>query len=821
MTWIEYVPDRVEAIGARLDLRRPNKAALHRVAEEIAEGDGREVVCDLATGVGKTYLAAGLLEYLAAAGVRNVVMIVPLDAIYEKTIQNFTAGTRKHIAGAEWEPLVVTAENFKRAEVAEAMHNPAVLKLYIFKIQTLLKPSEDMRRRVHGEDENIGESLYAHLQSLDDLVVIADEHHVYSVDAEKYSAAIRDLGSRAVVGLTATPNRADADKIIFRYSLAQAIADELVKIPVIVYRADGIRDERSQLADACHLREVKEVAWQSYAKSSGQRPVVPVLFVVCKTVEDAKRVADELSSDLLPGAGQVLLITGGSSDAALRALKAVEEPDSPVRAVVSVDKLKEGWDVRNIGVIIGLRALASETLTEQILGRGLRLPFGKRTNVEAVDTVDIVAHDSYRDLLKNKQALLEQLLADRADEAVQIVPQPASAADGGESTGVASGSGSLGTDAAPGTQDNLTFVFGDDEAGETHDPSLLLKVQEFDDTVEEAEQAAATSVRFIEPLEKAPRIKFPRLEREIVPQKFSLRYVTEEQATALGRKYLTDESVYMTRVALDAQRGVDGGVVVGTRFLEEEKAYLETVPIATVRQQLENRLLGLGLVEATLAEHAAAEDVVRWFLEGAGVSGAGDATWSVKRTALATKALEATIIAAYDLRASSPTWQFHTVTVPELPPTRVMPSPVLSRWSEFIKGAWYNDWNKSVEPVAQFDARSTEWALAAVLEQATQVVWWLRLYVGGPVWIEYEGGRYYPDFIAVDVTGVHWLIEGKADDDAQDPGVVAKREAAESWVAQVNDAGVYGTWRYLFATEAAIKESKGRWLDLVRLTSSV
>lgn len=65
--------------------------------------------------------------------------------------------------------------------------------------------------------------------------------------------------------------------------------------------------------------------------------------------------------------------------------------------------LREGWDVKNIAVIVALRRLASQTLTEQILGRGLRLPFGQRTLVDAIDQVDLVAHDSYRQLLDQKK----------------------------------------------------------------------------------------------------------------------------------------------------------------------------------------------------------------------------------------------------------------------------------------------------------------------------------------------------------------------------------------------------------------------------------
>ncbi|WP_346536867.1 DEAD/DEAH box helicase family protein [Micromonospora sp. DPT] len=812
MSWIEYDAQLVEAISARLDLRSPNRRALHVVSEKLSPGDGREWICDLATGVGKTYLAAGLLEYLAESGVRNVLIVVPLDAIYEKTIANFTPGARKHIPGADWEPAVVTVENFKNS--AEAMADPNVLKLYVFKVQTLLKPTEDVRRRVHGVNENIGDSLYSHLQSLDDLVVIADEHHVYSGDAEKYGAAIRDLGARAVIGLTATPNGRDvtAGRVIYRYTLAEAIADQLVKIPVIVYRGDGMKDERSQLADACHLRDVKETAWRAYARAVGREPVVPVLFVVCQTVADAERAAEKLSAEFLPGDGQVLLITGGSSDAALRALKGVEEPDSPVRAVVSVNKLKEGWDVRNIGVIVGLRALASQTLTEQVLGRGLRLPFGTRTGIEAVDTVDIVAHDSYRELLANKKALLQQVLEERAQAAQELAPAPS--VEIGE-TGVRSDNAA----AAGGlsAQLGLTFVFGGDgDQGLPSDPSLLLKLQEYDDVVSEHELGAAATVRYVEPVAGAPRIRFPRLERQAIPQKFSLRLVTEQHARYLGRKYLTDETVYMSRVALDAQRGIDGDVVLGTRFLEEEKAYLEFLSINIVKSQLEARILGLGMVESTITEYAAAKDVIGWFLEGAGVAGDGKAAWSVKRAALAIKALEAAIISAYDLRASSPTWQFNVVEIPVLPPTRILPSPIYSRWQAFVKGAWYGEWVHSVEPVASFDAKSTEWALASILEQASQIKWWLRIYTNGPAWIEYEGGRYFADFIAIDAVGDHWMIEGKADDDANDADVVSKRQAAMAWVERVNSAGVYGRWHYLMATESAIRAAKGRWLDLAR-----
>ncbi|WP_353649598.1 DEAD/DEAH box helicase family protein [Nakamurella sp. A5-74] len=814
MTWVTYDPQLVEAIAARLDLRDPNRRALHKVADNLQEGNGREFICDLATGVGKTYLAAGLLEYLAEAGVRNVVMIVPLDVIYEKTIANFTPGTRKYIDGAAWEPVVITAENFKQR--VEDMNDPMKLKLFVFKVQTLLKPSDDMRRKMHDLNESMGDALYTHLQGLGDLVVVADEHHVYSGDAEKYGGTIRDLGARAIVGLTATPNKQDvsAGKVIFRYSLAEAIADGLVKIPVIVYREDGTKDTRSQLADACHLRDVKEAAWRAYSHALNKSVVVPVLFIVCEEVKKAEQVAETLRSDFLTESGQVLLITGGSSDQALRALKAVEDATSPVRAVVSVDKLKEGWDVRNIGVIVSFRPLLSATLTEQVLGRGLRLPFGERTSIEAVDTVDIVAHESYRQLLASKKALLEQVLEERASAASELKTTPTAkpiATD--DSQGGDEQPAPATDDGTP--QTGLTFVFDNQHVGESIDPAVLLLMQEYNTTVGQQEKGAAATMTLVAPVPGAPRILFPRLERQAVPTKFSLKLVTEQQARDLGAKYLSDESVYMKRVALDAERGAGGEVVVGERFLEEERAYVENLTWSVVKKQLEDKVLALGVVESTLTEDQAAGEVMGWFLNGAGVTSDEHAQWSVKRTALATRAIESMIVKAYQLRATTPTWEFNVVEVPVFPPSRPMPSPRLSKWADFAKGMHYEGWQKSIEPVANFDAKTTEFTLSRMLDSSSQIKWWLRIYSNGPVWIEWDGGRYFADFIAIDSNGLHWLIEGKADDDANDESVVAKSRAAKAWVAKVNDVGTHGQWRYLFATETMIKQAYGRWLDLI------
>lgn len=79
--------------------------------------------------------------------------------------------------------------------------------------------------------------------------------------------------------------------------------------------------------------------------------------------------------------------------------------------------LKEGWDVKNIYVIASAWSMESSLLTEQILGRGLRLPFGQRTGNPMLDTVEVLSHRSFATLLKQAKSLLEQTLGDRVDEA--------------------------------------------------------------------------------------------------------------------------------------------------------------------------------------------------------------------------------------------------------------------------------------------------------------------------------------------------------------------------------------------------------------------
>jgi type III restriction enzyme len=807
MTWINFDDALIDDIEARFDLRAPNVVAIRAIAEAIVDGDGKEIVCDLATGVGKTYILAGLVDYLAAQGVRNILVVTPGSTIQDKTVANFTHGHPKYVEGGNAEPVVITSDNFSRGQVGDDLRDESVTKLFVFNVQQLIRPTDKTSRKVRDTDEFIGTGLYQYLAEVGDLVVIADEHHVYSTKAKAFNQAIQALGARAVVGLTATP--APGVDLIYQYSLAEAIADGYVKIPVIVYRPDGRKDEETVLADACHLLRIKDAAWTAWADSQGVTPVHPVLFVVCRDISDADRVANRLTSDdMFPGEGQVLNITSESSESALRALDGVEDSKSPVRVVVSVNKLKEGWDVKNIGVIVGLRALASETLTEQVLGRGLRLPYGRRVGTPMVDSVDLVAHESYRQLLANKEVLLQKVLpkvgGNVDQESHHAQPSDDRASD---------------FEAPQPHQEMLNFISKPRIlGGDTVDGSLLLQVESFDDVMAQGEHDRKAVTKLRKKVDGAPTIRFPRRERQVLPIRFSFSYITDAAARAEGAAYSQEFEVILRRQAMDAQRQLDGTVAVNVTAAQSVDATQKHIPITTLREDLFDRIWNIGHVDETLPESRAAERVVREFLAGAGVTAEDqDHEWGEMRAVQATTALGKLVKSAYDNRKLQPEYAYRPVDVPAVPPPP-MPSNVVSKWENFRKDLWFDGWERSVEPVANFDAGTTEYKLAHLFDNSGPVQWWLRNYDHSEVWIERDDGkRYFPDFIVLDKDGTFWVVEGKANDRANDAEVLVKKKAAEDWARFVRDYGEFGVWRYLFATESTIKNAKGSWNSLLAL----
>lgn len=806
--------DRIEAITARLDLRQPNKEALESIVFEVSrhykldrELPPFEAVVDVATGVGKTYVLASAIEYLAAEGVRNFAVIVPGRTILEKTVANFTAGERKSLLGGmDVRPVVVTSDNFATPVMRAAMDDADQVKLFIFTVQALTKPQTQLGRRTHKFQEGLGEAFYAHLQGLDDLVVFADEHHAYFGPA--FSNAIRDLRPWVLLGLTATPHKkTPPDQIIYRYPLAAAIADRLVKTPVLVGRKDDRADPQTKLLDGIRLLEFKEQAITRWCQDSGADPVVPVMLVIAPKIAEAQEIEAILLDPSFAGgryADKVLTVHSSAPDEALAQLDRLEEPGNPYRIVISVGMLKEGWDVKNVYVIASMRASVSEILTEQTLGRGLRLPFGRYTDMEILDTLEVLGHERYEDLLRKAGVLNEQFI-DRRTRAVlrrnaegRVVPVV-------ETIEIPS----------PMTTDDEVPASQSATPQPAH--AGMAVIQSIEEYTARAQQSMTQLQVQLSPRPDLPKLRIPQLKMTAIKSSFSLADITDDVPFfRLGESIAADPVGSLRRVTLSARivRGADGlrrTELVTARAVDRVESPASLFPLQDVRQQLIGQVLAAPVVPARANQVRPAGEIVDAFLRGLGVQAERILSGYMDRAAAGLIQL---ITDEQRTFAAKPSYG-EVVEVAEFGPLRIGRSETSQdRFGAFSKGVGYVSYQRSLYAQDWFDS-STERDVANILEDEEGIVLWVRLQIGD-LPILWTGAREYnPDFIAVDLDGIHWLVEVKMDREMASVDVQGKRTAARRWANYVSaDEKVEVAWRYLLISESDVKTAKGSWAAL-------
>ncbi len=839
---IIYDPDLVSSIAHTLDLRAPNAAALDALAQRLEEGDhGVEMVADLATGVGKTYIAGALIDYLAEQGVRNILFVTPGSTIQKKTINNFTPGHPKHLKEMTSKPLIITLDDVEAGIVGTALDDPNQLKVFVVTVQSLMKPNSKDGRRAHRAHEAIGQPIYEYLQNCGDLVVIADEHHIYySGSAKKFQSAIDDLHPVALVGLTATPHEKSEPNIVFRYPLAAAIADGFVKIPVLVGRTDTKLDLRTQMADAVALLDAKAVVMREFCKQTRREFIQPVLFVVASKIDEANDIAEMLGGpDMFGDRKQVLVITSEEPDETLAKLDTLEDPGSSYRAVVSVSMLKEGWDNKAIYVIVAVRALESQLLTEQILGRGLRLPFGQRVGVSMLDTVEVVSHHAFKELLKEAKVLLEQTLGDRQDVSVVVDPTPGIGNQGVPAGNDPAGTASEGEKSVefhlPGSTpanntpqgDGQDSMFDDEDALDNPDESHIgLIISDTEQRLADAKQAAETLAKPLKPRSpggvKIP-LFLPRVTTKWVRDPFALSSINVVDAEALGRIFANDDAPTLTRKMLDAERDKSGQVkiVIHDANGDPIAATQQAMPFDTIETDIVARLLRTDGITASTAEANAALAITKAFLKGADVTEA--TPWRKEHGQLATTRLAEWIGSK---QTSSPGREVKEVTQvkwPDVEEERVEAQPAADRQlvtssAEFVRSYPYEGWDRSIYAVASFDAYSTEFKMAELFEKSTGIKAWVRITRSVPLRMTYIMGaiqrEYEPDFVVVDSENMYWIVEGKSNSAMSDPIVIAKRDAAVAWVNAVNASeDVHEKWGYILASESVVANA-GTWASL-------
>lgn len=189
--------------------------------------------------------------------------------------------------------------------------------------------------------------------------------------------------------------------------------EKYVKVPAVFTRKDFRPEEYDQeqldhekLNDGLRLHEDTKSKLEIYARTFDKPVVKPFVLVVARDTDHSKEIMKYIkSNDFFNGyyADKVIEINssqrGAEKDENIEQLLSLENPDNKIEIVIHVNMLKEGWDVTNLYTIVPLRASASETLTEQTIGRGLRLPYGERTCVDEVDRLSIVSHDKYEAII--------------------------------------------------------------------------------------------------------------------------------------------------------------------------------------------------------------------------------------------------------------------------------------------------------------------------------------------------------------------------------------------------------------------------------------
>jgi type III restriction enzyme len=399
------------------------------------ERDFPSLCFGLATGVGKTRLMGAFIAYLVKAkGIRHFFVLAPSLTIYDKLIVDFTPNTPKYVFQgiadfAVKPPEIITGDNY---ESGRGVRNRGQLPyagidvdvhINIFNIAKITStdlPAGAQRtnlprfRRLH---EYIGESYFDYLSRLEDLVLLMDESHRYRASAGM--RAISELQPILGLELTATPQieRAGGPEVfknvIYSYPLSQAMADGFVKEPAVATRENfdpknftPAQLEQLKLEDGVRIHENTKVELEVYGREHRLPIVKPFLLVVAQDVAHANELEARIESDaFFEGRYRGKVITvhsklkGADGDETVQQLMHVEKADNPTEIVIHVNMLKEGWDVTNLYTIVPLRAANSRTLVEQSIGRGLRLPYGKRTGVMAVDRLTIVAHDRFQEIV--------------------------------------------------------------------------------------------------------------------------------------------------------------------------------------------------------------------------------------------------------------------------------------------------------------------------------------------------------------------------------------------------------------------------------------
>lgn len=875
----------VNAISGRLSLRQPQRRSLeilHRVTEIVPPRKSADLssaldvirsefpgVTDferefpslcfaLATGVGKTRLMGAFITYLKAAhGINNFFVLAPNLTIYNKLIADFTPNTRKYVFKGISEfaispPVLTTGETYERQIASGGSLFPTTINIFnIAKISSEVRGGRSPRIRSFREE--IGESYFDYLASLPDLVLLMDESHRYRATAGM--RAINELKPLLGLELTATPfvesprGPIAFRNVIYDYPLARAMEDGFVKEPAVVTRKDfnpvGKSPEAIQklkLEDGIRLHESVKVDLETYARENDDRIVKPFALVIARDTTHATELMKLIQSDeFFKGRYADKVIQVDSSvreEETVEKLLTVEQNDNPVEIVIHVNMLKEGWDVTNLYTIIPLRAANARTLIEQSIGRGLRLPYGRRTGVTSVDRLNIVAHDRFQEIVDeannpNSPIRLKQLVLDGKElerKTVTVVSSPTIL-------------GSLGLHSAQGADSGTAS--GPVPTPAFSDPDEMRVARLAYDAFRKLarEPSKVPSVSFLSRPEVQAQV-VREVQRQYQPEQMELEGVARPApdmaaVIAATAKLMVERTIDIPRITVMPKGEVKAGFrpfsldLSGMRYpapseeLWAKHLRTDQVDIIGVSQGnlLEHRLedyVVSGLIDfpdIAYDEHAdmlyeLAGQVVRHFLSYLSEKEVGQVlSLHQREVARAVHAQmqdhfwkDETIEYHHEVRQGFTELKESAYTaLREAPLDYRVPPPDKSNMARYLFGGF----SKCLSTVTKFHS-DPERKLAVILERESQK--WMRP-AKGQFQMFYRNGNdhaeYQPDFVA-EMEDCILMLEPKMATHMNDNDVIAKRDVAIQWCAWASQhARSCGgkPWHYVLIPHDAITEN--------------
>lgn len=255
------------------------------------------------------------------------------------------------------------------------------------------------------------------------LMVINDEaHHTHEEDSE-WNNTIRKLHIQkpiaAQLDYSATPRYSKGSLFawtIFDYPLKQAILDRIVKRPI--KGISKLEESKSTVASVRYsgFLTAGVERWREYSEQLKPLKKKPILFIMMNNTEEADDIGDWMRTKYPKefGGEKTLIIHTDKSgevskkdlDAARKTARDVDHDKSPVNVIVSVLMLREGWDVQNVTVVVGLRPYSAKAniLPEQTIGRGLRLMFRNMTD-GYTERVDIIGNKAFMEFVEDLEKL--------------------------------------------------------------------------------------------------------------------------------------------------------------------------------------------------------------------------------------------------------------------------------------------------------------------------------------------------------------------------------------------------------------------------------